>query len=392
MSLPRPAAHPVPETLGPATLGAGVTFRDAVPGDVPALLAIEEAAFTTDRLSRRSFRELMAGSTARLRVAEAGGEVAGYWLLLLRQGTARARLYSIAVAPGHAGTGLGRALLADAEAAAYGAARMVLVLEVGVDNARARALYARAGYRETGRLADYYEDGTDALRMEKVLKGPSLPVAPPYYAQTTLFTCGSACLMMALAARDGAFRPGPVAEVRLWRAATTVFMTSGLGGCEAFGLALALAEHGLAPEIHVTEEGPLMLATVRNAEKRRVMELAQIDFQDRVAALGLPVHLGRMDVPDLAARLRRGAMALLLISGNMMFGKREPHWVLAYGADDGHVFFHDPWVEVKKHETETDAQAIPAPFAALERMWVWGKSRLRAAVIVPPAGRNGRRA
>ena len=36
-------------------------------------------------------------------------------------------------------------------------------LEVREDNAPARALYERAGYRRHGRVADYYEDGTAAI-------------------------------------------------------------------------------------------------------------------------------------------------------------------------------------------------------------------------------------
>lgn len=363
-----------------------LTFRDGAAPDIPALLDIEEAAFETDRLSRRSFRELVTSPTARLRVAVLGAEIAGYSLLLLRRGTADARLYSIAVDPAQLGQGLGTALLKDAEALAYADDRMVLSLETSAGNTAARALYARAGYHEIARLPGYYENGADALRLRKVLKGPALPPAPPYYAQTTDFTCGSACLLMVMTARDPALRPDPVMEVRLWREATTVFMTSGLGGCEAFGLALALDGAGLKPEILVTEEGPLMLATVRNPEKRRVMELAQVDFHARVAERGIPVHLGRMEVAELARRLREGAVALLLISGNVMFAKREPHWVVAYAADDRHIFFHDPWVEWKKHESETDAASIPAPFAAMDRMWSWGKSRLRAAVLIPPAG------
>jgi hypothetical protein len=115
------------------------------------------------------------------------------------------------------------------------------------------------------------------------------------------------------------------------------------------------------------------------------MALAQADFRDRAAALGIPVHQCKLEVAELAERLERGALALLLVSGNRMFGKRVPHWLLAHGADDHHVFLHDPWVEDKAFETATDAADIPAPHAELDRMWGWGERRLRAAVLIPPA-------
>lgn len=363
---------------------ADAVFRDAEPRDLADLLEIEDAVFTTDRISRRSFRDFLASPRAILRVAEVEGAVEGYHLVLSRRGTAAARLYSLAVAPAHQRHGLGAGLLADAEAAAYAADRAVLRLEVGAGNAAAKALYRAAGYREIARLPHYYEDGEDAVRMEKPLRDTTHRSMTPYYQQTTEFTCGPACLMMALAARKPGYPMTSIIEVRLWRRATTVFMTSGLGGCEPFGLAVVLAKEGLVPEIFVTEDGPLMLQTVRNAEKRTVMELAQDDFRQQAGELGIPVRLRRLEVWELAGRLGEGALALVLVSGNRMFGQRVPHWVLAHGADDRHIFLHDPWVEDEAHESATDAADIPAPFAEFDRMWRWGATRLRAAVLIPP--------
>ena len=363
---------------------AGVTLRAAEVDDLQALLDIEDAVFDTDRISRRSFRHFLASPRAIFRIAEAGGGVVGYYLVLSRWGTAAARLYSLAVEPTLRQRGLGAALLADAEAAAFEADRAVLRLEVATGNQMAQALYRRSGYRQVARLHGYYEDGGDAVRLEKPLRiGAARPGTVPYYEQTTEFTCGPACLMMALAARKPGFVMDPTVEVRLWRRSTTVFMTKGLGGCEPFGMAVTLAEDGLAPEIYVTEDGPLMLQTVRDAEKRKVMVLAQDDFQRQAERLEIPVHRRRMDVAELAARLREGALALVLVSGNRMFGKRVPHWVLAHSADDHHIFVHDPWVEDKAHESATDATDIPAPFAEFDRMWRWGATRLRAAVLIP---------
>ncbi len=387
--MPEPDSPAAPKEA-PALAEAGApSIRDATSGDLPALIAIEDAVFRTDRLSRRSFRGFIASPRAILRLAEIGGAVAGYHLVLFRQGTAAARLYSLAVAPEWQGLRLGARLLANAEAAAYAAERAVLRLEVEAKNTAALALYRRAGYRQVATLPGYYENGEDGIRLEKPLRAEALPPAPaPFYEQTTEFTCGSACLMMALAARRPGYPLTPMAEVSLWRRATTVFLTSGLGGCEPYGLAVTLAEEGLKPEIYLTERGLLMLQTVRNAEKRKVMELAQGEFQGRAREYAIPVHHRRLEVPELAGKLRRGAMALLLVSGNRMFGKRVPHWILAHGADARHVFLHDPWVEDTAFESATDAANIPAPLPELDRMWRWGATRLRAAVLIPPAGES----
>lgn len=362
-----------------------LALRDARRDDEDALVALENAAFDSDRLSRRSFREFLAAPKARLRLAIVDGRVAGYALTIWREGTGVARLYSIATLPACRGKGVAAVLLDDAERGAYTMGRAVMRLEVGIENSAALALYRRRGYRVIETLAGYYEDGSDALRMEKPLRGGDAPAnAPDYYEQTTEFTCGAACLMMVLRAGNADFPFDPVTEVRLWREATTVFMTSGLGGCEPYGMASVLAEHGMPVEIWTSMEGPLMLRTVQNAEKRRVMTLAQADFQDRIRDRGVPVHVGVLPVADLVAMLRDGAMAILLISGNRMFGKKVPHWVVAWAADEAHVFIHDPWVENAAFETPADANSIPVPLAELNRMWMWGADRLRAGIIAWP--------
>src|SRR5215475_3063262 len=82
----------------------------------------------------------------------------------------------------------------------------------------------------------------DALRFEKRLVPNlrALAVAPPYFHQTTEFTCGPACMMMALAWADRKFKPAPAFEFQLWREATTICTGAGPGGCEPFGTALTL--------------------------------------------------------------------------------------------------------------------------------------------------------
>src|SRR5205809_1033925 len=86
---------------------------------------------------------------------------------------------------------------------------------------------------EDGHRAGYYENGGDALRFEKRLvpDPKALAAPPPYFHQTAEFTCGPACIMMALAWADRSFQPEPAFEFRLWRESTTIFMSSGPGGC-----------------------------------------------------------------------------------------------------------------------------------------------------------------
>ena len=141
-------------------------LRTARAADLPARLALEQT-FPGDRMSARQFRHHLASPRARWRVAEAGGRLLGYALVLLRRDSDRARLYSIAVDPAARGQGLGRRLLAAAEKDAARAGRTAMTLEVRQDNPAANALYQSAGYRRLAALPAYYEDGAPGWRYIK---------------------------------------------------------------------------------------------------------------------------------------------------------------------------------------------------------------------------------
>jgi ribosomal-protein-alanine N-acetyltransferase len=94
-------------------------------------------------------------------------------LLIMRMAADEAELLNFGVAPAAQRRGLGRELLRSAEALAQELGMTCIFLDVAVDNAPARALYAGSGYAELGIRKDYYlrPDGTraDALVMKKLL-------------------------------------------------------------------------------------------------------------------------------------------------------------------------------------------------------------------------------
>ncbi|CAO3406698.1 GNAT family N-acetyltransferase [Azospirillum largimobile] len=155
-----------------------IVIRRATAADIPALLAIEEQSFATDRMTRRNFRYaiLKAKGVVLLADCQVGGcpsdirsRPVAYGVLGFHAGTPFARLTSFAVAPDSRGRGIARRLLAALEdaAAAHGCAG--LRLEVRADNGAAIALYTAAGYRRFAVYPAYYEDDMAALRLEKPL-------------------------------------------------------------------------------------------------------------------------------------------------------------------------------------------------------------------------------
>lgn len=146
-----------------------IEVRPALPGDLAALVAVENAAFSGDKLSERSLRRLSSAETAIVGVAEERGKVLGYALALTRRTSGVARLYSIAVAPEETGKGVAALLLHYVENAACGRGFHTMRLEVRSDNKPAIRLYEKMGYRSFAQYENYYHDGMSAVRYQKSL-------------------------------------------------------------------------------------------------------------------------------------------------------------------------------------------------------------------------------
>jgi ribosomal protein S18 acetylase RimI-like enzyme len=366
-----------------------IHLRPGDAGDVDALVDLENSVFATDRLSRRGFRRLLTSPTAELIVATQENKLAGYALVFFRPNSSVARLYSIAVAPHASRRGVGPLLLTAAEEAASRRECTHLRLEVHEGNARAIARYRKSGYDLFGRHLDYYDDHGNALRFEKRLESPRRSSqTPPYFHQTTEFTCGPACMMMALAWADPSWRPAPAFELRLWREATTIAMASGPGGCEPYGIAVTLKRHGLLPEIHVSRPGPYFLDTTRSQDKRRVMRLAQAEFHREAGELGIPAHLTPLGESAFIQTLDAGAAALVLVSGYHMVRRGIPHWVFAFGHEGRYVLVHDPAAKRDEKGAMLGPETYAVPWTKFERMMRVGSENLRAAVVVRKGSRQ----
>lgn len=359
-------------------------IRNATIADLDALVALEDACFDDDRISRRQFRHLLSRGHAALFVADDDGGLAGSLVLLFSRGTATARLYSIAVSARARGRGIARALIARAEAEAWHQERPWMRLEIRKDNAASMRLFESLGYRRIGSRVDYYADHMDAWRYEKALDvglKPSLDRVA-WYEQTLDFTCGPACLIMAMQTLDAQTEPSRSLELKLWREATTIFMTSGVGGCGPYGLALAVHRRGFAAEIWVNDPGVQMIDSVRSPEKKAVMTLVQADMEAEIRERGIPLNLGVLDAAALQAAFDRGAIPVVLISSWQIYEEKSPHWVVVSGFDEHFVYVHDPFVDYAEGETPIDSINMPIGRSQFARMARYGRRGLQAVVLI----------
>lgn len=361
-------------------------IRKAVPEDLAALVALEQRCFETDRISQRQFRYLLTKGNASILVAEVGGELQGDVVLLFSRATSVARLYSIAVVAEMRGKGVGRSLMKAAETEAWSHHRAYLRLEVRKDNERAVRLYESLGYRRLGEFPDYYEDHMDAWRLEKSLAPDLHPdLAPvPFYEQSLEFTCGAASLMMAMKALTPELEFSRTLELRLWREATTIFMTSGHGGCGPYGLALAAVKRGYPVDIYITGEGTHLGDSVRSEHKKEVMRLVQEDMSEQLRSRDVPITRSGFSVKELEECLGRGGIPLVLISSWQIYKARVPHWVVVTGSDENFIYVNDPFVDHEEGETLIDSIHMPIlkdKFASMAR---YGRIGLQAMVVLYP--------
>tara|TARA_B100001971_G_C18266232_1_gene592798 strand:+ start:8004 stop:9113 length:1110 start_codon:yes stop_codon:yes gene_type:complete len=358
-------------------------FRSVEPADIERLLEIEELCFSSDRLSRRSFQRWIKGVNCIFLVLDTDAGVCGYGLVLLNKGTRLARLYSIALHPDARGQGHASALMLALEAAAVEEDRLFMRLEVAKQNVAAVQLYQRLGYRVFGELLDYYEDHSDALRMQKRIRYPERVREEsfvPWYGQHTAFTCGPASLMMVMAAIEPKTELNQSLELDLWREATTIFMTSGHGGCHPLGLALAAKRRGFSAEVVMSQLDPLFVEGVRSAHKKEVLNLVHAQFLERSQAQQIPIRCEAVTVAEIELQLKAGAFVLVMISSYRLNGDKAPHWVVITAFDELCFYLHDPDTD-KLTISELDCQYIPVAKEDFAKMINYGRNRFSVALF-----------
>jgi len=363
-----------------------VFIRKAKVSDISQLIEVENKCFAYDQMSRRSFHWMIKKAHSLFFALEYETKIIGYGLVLINQGTSLARLYSLCVLKEYQGHGFASKLLSFLEDKASTEKDCAyLRLEVKASNRGAIKLYEKLGYQKFSEKEDYYDDGETAFCFEKRIrvlkKMPRLNI--PYYQQRTDFTCGPSCLMMAMKTFDAKFSMSLSNELQIWREATTIFMTSGHGGCGPHGLALSAWRRGYRIEMYLSHQQVLFADTVRREEKKEVIELVHKDFEKKVAETNIKVHKKRLTLPDLKDILNQGGIPIVLITTYHFDHNRIPHWVVITAYDDHFIYFHDPDQEEEGEGTGFISRVhIPVPKDQFLKISRWGKDKVSAAVVI----------
>jgi ribosomal protein S18 acetylase RimI-like enzyme len=148
-------------------------IRKARPADFSQLMELETGSFSCERLSPRRMRHWIDAPNGILLVAVPSAEpqrVLGYCLAFTRSDSTVARAYSLAISPEARGKGLGRMLMESMASASKRKGCTAVRLEVAKSNKIAIELYEKLNYSRFMSIPNYYEDGQDAWRMQKLLR------------------------------------------------------------------------------------------------------------------------------------------------------------------------------------------------------------------------------
>ncbi|MFB8207476.1 peptidase C39 family protein [Streptomyces sp. NPDC056010] len=206
--------------------------------------------------------------------------------------------------------------------------------------------------------------------------------APPYYGQTTHFSCGAVTALVAqvhagVLPREALDR---AAELTLWRDATN-FMA-----CEPVGLGVALrrARPSYGVTVHLDTDRPVMLDHLDpgDQEWRALLQRVSRTEAERV---GVPVDADHLPLSAVRDAIGRQDHVLLLLSLAAMQGFEVPHWVLCHGVVPGAVVIDDPWANGATGDTWVDAHLLPVPDASLDAMSRMAPGGFRGAVTLRSA-------
>jgi len=147
-----------------------LTIEHASVRDLGRLCEIEEECFKNEAFTKEQIATLLEDYNCLSFIAEENGEIVGFIIgdLRLERNALAGHILTIDVSSKHRRKGIGTRLLHELERVFRERHISACQLEVREDNAQALKLYRRAGYKEIGKLQNYYRNA-HGLCMKKKL-------------------------------------------------------------------------------------------------------------------------------------------------------------------------------------------------------------------------------
>jgi len=149
-----------------------ITYREAMPLDLPVLVSMERTLFSDSPWSMGQFKEEFSGipKTRYFIIAlDTDKQIVGYAGVMVVACGVDADVLTVAVLPEARRRGIARHFMDSLEKWSLMRVAPSMILEVGVNNSPAIALYESLGYSIINTRKNYYGPGLDAHVMKKEL-------------------------------------------------------------------------------------------------------------------------------------------------------------------------------------------------------------------------------
>lgn len=169
----------------------------------------------------------------------------------------------------------------------------------------------------------------------------------PYYAQSSEFTCGPACVLMIFKYFNAGLKLNRSLEFEVWRQCNMI----GVRGADPFGMSVPLLDAGLEVRL-VTQRRQMIEYEVWRkrargyrftAEEADLAVFGAAENRKRALARGLTVEYGRLTVERVGGFFRQGFIPLALVHMGVVHQLDIPHWVVVRDIEGRHVSFNDPY-------------------------------------------------
>ena len=147
-----------------------ISYRAAIQLDLPVLVSMERVLFADSPWTTGQFKEEFKGvpnSRYFIVATNEQDQIVGYAAVLVVAPGVEADVLTVAVLPEYARQGIATHFMAELEKWSQSKEASAMMLEVGVENTGAIALYEKLGYQSISTRKNYYGHGLDALVMRK---------------------------------------------------------------------------------------------------------------------------------------------------------------------------------------------------------------------------------
>ena len=147
-----------------------ISYRAAMQLDLPVLVSMERVLFADSPWSMGQFKEEFKGvpnSRYFMVATNQADQIVGYAAVLVVAPGVEADVLTVAVLPEYARKGIATHFMNELEKWSLEKKATAMMLEVGVTNSAAIALYEKLGYQTIATRKGYYGAGLDAFVMRK---------------------------------------------------------------------------------------------------------------------------------------------------------------------------------------------------------------------------------